>query len=385
MTSHAARTGLQLRSLARKTGELELSLVSVPVPDPQPDEVLVRIEASPLNPSDLGLLFGAADMTTAIYSGTPDRPVVTATIPAARMTAVAARLDHSMPVGNEGAGVVIAAGASDESQALLGKTVAVIGGAMYAQYRSVKADQCLVLPEGTTPAEGASCFVNPLTALGMIETMQREGHKALVHTAAASNLGQMLNKICLKDGIGLVNIVRSQEQEDTLRALGAVHVCNSTSPSFHDDLIAALMATGATLAFDAIGGGPLAGQILNCMEAAVTRSATGYSRYGSTTHKQVYIYGTLDRRPIELGGSFGMAWGAGGWLLFPFLQKIGPTATQVLRDRVVRELKTTFASHYARHVSLAEALHADAISVYAKRATGEKYLITPQKGVGVQA
>jgi len=381
MTTQHARTGLQLRSLARQTGELELSLIDVPVPDPQPDEVLVRIEASPLNPSDLGLLFGAADITTATYSGTPDRPVVTATIPAARMGAMASRLGHSMPVGNEGAGVVIAAGASGDAQSLMGKTVALVGGAMYAQYRLMKADQCLLLPDGTTPAEGASCFVNPLTVLGMVETMKREGHKALVHTAAASNLGQMLNRVCLEDGIGLVNIVRSQAQEDTLRALGAVHVCNSTSPSFHDDLSAALGATGATLAFDAIGGGPLAGQILTCMEAVLSRSAGGYSRYGSATHKQVYIYGTLDRRPIELGGSFGMAWSAGGWLLFPFLQKIGPAATQALRDRVVRELKTTFASHYARHVSLAEALQRDAIEVYARRATGEKYLITPHKGI----
>jgi NADPH2:quinone reductase len=381
MTTHVTRTGLQLRSLARSTGELELSLVDVPVPDPHPDEVLVRVEATPLNPSDLGLLFGAADMTTATYSGSATHPVVTATIPAARMGAVAARLDQSMPVGNEAAGVVIAAGASADAKALMGKTVALIGGAMYTQYRIMKADQCLVLPEGTTPAEGASCFINPLTALGMVEAMRREGHTALVHTAAASNLGQMLNKVCLKDGIGLVNIVRSQEQEDTLRALGAVHVCNSTSPAFLAELTAALAATGATIAFDAIGGGPLAGQILSCMEAVASRNATAHTRYGSATHKQVYVYGTLDRRPIELGGSFGMAWGAGGWLVFPFLQKIGAAAAQSLRERVVAELKTTFASHYAREVSLAEALHPDAIAAYGRRATGMKYLITPQKGV----
>src|SRR4051812_37488264 len=309
MTTQAPRTGLQLRSLARANGELELSLADVPVPDPLPDEVLVRIEASPLNPSALGLLFGAADMSTATYGGTATHPVVTATIPAARMRAVTGRLDQSLPVGNEGAGVVIAAGASPEAQALLGKTVAAIGGAMYSQYRSIKAEQCLVLPEGTTAAEGASCFVNPLTSLGMVETMRREGHKALVHTAAASNLGQMLNKLCLADGVALVNIVRSREQEDVLRALGAVHVCNSTSPGFMDELTAALIATGATLAFDAVGGGPLAGQILTCMEIAANRNATAHSRYGSTTHKQVYVYGRLDLRPIELGGGFGMAWG----------------------------------------------------------------------------
>jgi NADPH2:quinone reductase len=351
------------------------------VPDPSPDEVLVRIEASPLNPSDLGLLFGAADLTTATYSGTAARPVVTATIPPERMRDVAGRLDQSMPVGNEAAGVVVAAGESDKARALLGKTVAIVGGAMYSQYRSIKAEQCLVLPEGTTAAEGASCFVNPLTSLGMVETMRREGHTALIHTAAASNLGQMLNKICLADGVGLVNIVRSQAQEDTLRALGAVHVCNSSSPAFMQELIAAITATGATLAFDAIGGGPLAGKILTCMEVVANRNATVYSRYGSTTHKQVYVYGRLDLRPIELGGSFGMAWGVGGWLLWPFMQKIGTAAAQALRERVFKELKTTFASHYAGTVSLAEALQPDAIAAYGRRATGEKYLITPQKGV----
>jgi NADPH2:quinone reductase len=374
-------TALQLRSLVRANGQLELSLVSVPVPDPLPDEVLVRIEASPLNPSDQGLLFGAADMSTATFSGTATHPVVTATIPPERMAGVAGRLDQSMPVGNEAAGVVVAAGASDEARALLGKTVAVIGGAMYSQYRSIKVDQCLVLPEGTTPAEGASCFINPLTSLGMVETMRREGHQALVHTAAASNLGQMLNKICLADGVGLVNIVRSQEQEHTLRALGAAHVCNSASPAFMQELTATITATDATLAFDAIGGGPLAGQILTCMEVAANRNATAYSRYGSTTHKQVYVYGRLDLRPIELGGSYGMAWGVGGWLLWPFLQKIGPAAAQALRARVVAELKTTFASHYAGSMSLAEALQPDAIAKYGRRATWEKYLITPQKGV----
>jgi len=374
-------TGLQLRSLARANGQVELSLVSVPVPDPLPDEVLVRIEASPINPSDQGLLFAAADLSTATYSGTADRPVVTAAIPRERMGVVAGRLDQSMPVGNEGAGVVVAAGASNEARALLGKTVAVIGGGMYSQYRSIKVEQCLVLPEGTTAAEGAACFVNPLTALGMVETMRREGHSALVHTAAASNLGQMLNRICLADGVGLVNIVRSQAQENTLRALGALHVCNSTSSAFTQELTAAIIATGATLAFDAIGGGPLAGHILTCMEVAASRNATVYSRYGSTTHKQVYVYGRLDLRPIELAGGYGMAWGVGGWLLWPFLQKVGTAAAQALRDRVVAELKTTFASHYAKSVSLAEALQPDAIEAYGRRATGEKYLITPQKGV----
>jgi len=275
---------------------------------------------------------------------------------------------------------VIRTGSSDAAKALMGKTVAMIGGAMYSQYRTVKVGECLPLPSGTTAAEGASCFVNPLTALGMTETMRREGHTALVHTAAASNLGQMLNKICLKDGIGLVNIVRSPQQGDILRKIGAKHVIDSTAPAFMDDLTNALVETGATLAFDAIGGGKLAGQILSGMEIAANRTAKVYSRYGSSVHKQVYVYGALDPSPIVLNRAFGMAWGVGGWLLFPFLQKIGAAEGAKLRQRVVDELKTTFASHYTQVVSLPETLQLNHISVYAKRATGEKYLINPNKG-----
>lgn len=375
------RTGLQLRSLIKSGGELELSLDSIDTPQPGPDEVLIRIEASPLNPSDLGLLFGAADMSTAKASGTAERPVVTARVPHGAMRSMSGRMDASMPVGNEGAGVVVDAGSSPAAQALLGKTVAAIGGAMYSQYRCIPADQCLVLPEGATPADGASSFVNPLTALGMVETMRREGHSALVHTAAASNLGQMLNQICLKDGIKLVNIVRKQEQADLLKAQGAVYVCNTASPTFLQDLTEALVATGATIAFDATGGGKLGGQILTCMEAALNKTAREYSRYGSATHKQVYLYGGLDTSPTEFSRSFGMAWGMGGWLLFPFLQKIGRERANELKQRVVAELKTTFASHYSKEISLAEVLDLDVIAVYNKRATGEKYLINPNKGL----
>lgn len=373
------RKALELRSLVKGSGELELSLAEVAIPSPAADEVLVRIEASPLNPSDMGLLFGAADMGSARVSGTPGRPVVTARVPEAAMKAMATRLDVSMPVGNEGAGVVVEAGSSATAQALLGKTVALIGGAMYAQYRCIAADQCLLLPEGATPADGASCFVNPLTALGMVETMRREGHSALVHTAAASNLGQMLNRICRKDGIALVNIVRKQEQADLLKAMGAAHVCISSSPSFLQDLTESLAATGATIAFDATGGGKLAGQILGCMEAALGRKMKAYSRYGSTTLKQVYIYGGLDAGPTEFNRNFGFAWSMGGWLLFPFLQKIGPGAVQALKQRVAAELKTTFASHYAKEISLAEVLDLDMIARYGKRTTGEKYLVNPAR------
>lgn len=379
MTAQSITTGLQLRSLIKASGELEISLARVAVAEPAADEVVVRIQGSPINPSDLGLLVGAADMTKATSSGAGDDIVVRASVPQAAIKAMAGRLDESMPVGNEGAGVVVKAGSSPAAQALMGKTVAMIGGAMYAQYRTIKAGDCLPLPDGTTAAEGASCFVNPLTSLGMVETMRREGHTALVHTAAASNLGQMLNRICLTDGVGLVNIVRSPEQAELLRGIGAKHICDSTSPTFMDDLTAALIETGATLAFDAIGGGRLAGQILSGMETAANKTAKVYSRYGSTTYKQVYIYGSLDPRPTELVRSFGMSWGVGGWLLFPFLQKIGAADAQRLRERVVAELKTTFASKYTRVVSLQEALQLDNIAVYNKRSTGEKFLIDPSK------
>ena len=375
-----AKSGLQLRSLIKKSGELEISLLNVPTPEPGADEVVVRVEATPINPSDLGLLTGAADLSTMKASGTKDSPVITAKVPDAGMKAMAGRLDESMPVGNEGAGVVVKTGSSDAAKALMGKTVSMIGGAMYAQYRTIRLSECMPLPEGTTAAEGASWFVNPLTSLGMTETMRREGHKALVHTAAASNLGQMLNKICIKDGIALVNIVRSKEQADLLRKIGAKYVVDSSAPTFMDDLTNALAETGATIAFDAIGGGRLAGQILTAMETAVNRSAKAYSRYGSNVHKQVYIYGSLDPRPVELNRAFGMAWGVGGWLLFPFLMKVGPADVQRLKERVVNELKTTFASHYTKVVSLQETLDLGNLAVYAKRATGEKFLINPSKG-----
>lgn len=379
MSSNDVKTSLQLRSLIKHIGELELSLISVPIPIPEANEVLVRIEASPINPSDIGLLFGAADMHTATLTESASGPIVNARIPDAAMKSMAARLDISMPVGNEGAGVVVGAGASEAAQRLLGKTVAVLGGAMYSQYRCVPVEQCLLLPEGTTPAEGASSFVNPLTALGMVETMRRENHKALVHTAAASNLGQMLNRICLKDHIDLVNIVRKQEQEDILRVSGAKYVCNTSSDNFIQDLTDALSATGATIAFDATGGGSLAGQILRCMEVAANRNAKEYSRYGSNTPKQVYIYGGLDTRPTEFIRDFGMSWSMGGWLLFPFLQKTDPATVQQLKQRVATELKTTFASHYTKEVSFVEALQLDVIAAYGKRTTGEKYLLNPSK------
>jgi NADPH:quinone reductase-like Zn-dependent oxidoreductase len=379
MNNNHSTRGLQLRSLISRDGTLKLSLETVVTPEPAADEIVVRVEAAPINPSDLGLLLGAADLSTATMQGEGTAAVVTATVPPKLMRAMAGRLDESMPVGNEGAGVVVEAGSSEAAQALLGKSVALIGGAMYSQYRCVKAADVIVLPEDATPADGASSFVNPLTALGMVETMRREGHTALVHTAAASNLGQMLNRICLMDGVALVNIVRSEEQVTLLRGIGATHVCNSASPTFMDDLTTALIDTGATLAFDAIGGGKLAGQILTGMEIAANKNAKTYSRYGSTVHKQVYIYGGLDMSPTEINRNFGMTWGIGGWLLFPFLQKVGADTAKAMRERVARELKTTFASTYTREISLTEALQLDVIGGYNRRSTGEKYLINPSR------
>lgn len=377
MTADLPDTALELRSLVTSDGMLELSLQEVAVPAPAADEVLVRVEASPINPSDLGLLVATADMSQATATGTPERPVVSAPIGQSALKGLAARLDQSLPVGNEGAGTVVAAGSSETAQALVGQKVAIAGGAMYSQYRAVDASACLVLPEGTTARDGASSFVNPMTALGMTETMRREGHSALVHTAAASNLGQMLVKLCQRDGIPLVNIVRKPEQEELLRSLGAEHVCDSSSPSFAAELVAALTATGATLAFDATGGGTLASQILNGMEEAINARAARYSRYGSSVHKQVYIYGALDTSPTVLTRNFGMAWGVGGWLLTPFLQKAGGETFARLRARVAAELTTTFASKYTREVSLAGMLAPDAFNEYVKRATGEKFLVNP--------
>jgi NADPH2:quinone reductase len=378
MTADLPDSALELRSLVTSQGTLELSLDDVPVPTPAANEVLVRVEASPINPSDLGVLIAGADMTTATVTGTPERPVVTASLGERALAGLSARVDKPLPAGNEGAGTVVAAGSSPAAQALLGKTVGIAGGAMYSQYRAIDASACLVLPDGSAAKDGASSFVNPLTALGMLETMRREGHSGLVHTAAASNLGQMLVKLCAKDGVPLVNIVRKPDQEELLRSLGAVHVLNSASPSFEADLVAALKATSATLAFDATGGGTLVSQILNGMEQAASSAAVEYSRYGSAVHKQVYIYGGLDTGPTTLTRNFGMAWGLGGWLLTYFLQSADAETLGRLRARVAAELTTTFASTYTREVSLAGMLRPDAFNGYVKRATGEKFLVTPQ-------
>lgn len=380
--SEIPTTALGVMSTVTADSRVELALHETPVPVPGPHEVLVRIEAAPINPSDLGMLFAGADLTKVTTDGVtistgPLGPIASVTLGPGAFRAVAARVGVPTPVGNEGGGVVVAAGDSPEAQTLIGRTVGVLGGGMYAQYRCLPASAVLPLPDGVTPAEGAACFVNPLTALGMVETMRAEGHTALVHTAAASNLGQMLNRICRADGIGLVNIVRRPEQVELLRSQGAEYVCDSSAPSFEADLTAALASTGATIAFDATGGGLLASQILTCMEAAILATASGYQRYGSSVHKQIYVYGALDRGPTIIDRRFGMAWGVGGWLLTPFLLSIGAPAADQLRARVAAEITTTFASSFTDRVSLSGMLSAGAIAIYGRQATGLKYLVTP--------
>ena len=370
-------TGLELRSTVSSDARLTLDLEPVTLTPPGPDEVLVRVEAAPINPSDLGLLLGPADLATLRPGGTRDRPTLTAAIPPARMGTMKARLGQSLPVGNEGAGTVVQAG--ENVTALLGKKVGMIGGAMYAQYRKIAARDCIPLPEGASAADGASMFVNPLTALAFVQTLRAEGHKALVHTAAASNLGQMLNRICIADGVPLVNVVRSEAQAAILRDIGAKYIVDSSAADFREKLTDAIADTGATLAFDAIGGGKLANTILHAMEAAANRNVTEYSRYGSSTFKQVYIYGALDLGPTELDRGYGFAWGVSGFLLTPFLMKLGMEGTMRLRARVAAELKTTFASHYTATISLTEALDPQMVAAYAKKATGEKYLIDPSR------
>ena len=369
----------QMLSTVNSNGELRLALAQVDMPTPGPDEVVIKIEATPINPSDLGVMFGWSTMTDASTSGSGKDSVLTAPVSPQGMQIMKARIDQSLPVGNEGAGTVVAAGDSELATSLMGKVVAVMGGGMYAEYRCVKANMCLPLLPGNTAKDGASSFINPLTSLAMLETMRMEGHTALVHTAAASNLGQMLNRICIADGVELVNIVRKEEQAEILRSLGAKYIVNSSSEDFMSELTNAIHATGATLAFDATGGGTLASNILSAMEAAAARTPGAYSIYGSIKHKQVYLYGGLNTSETTLTRGYGMAWGVGGWLLPSFMARVGMKVVMGLQARVAKELTTTFASHYTNEVSLEEALQAETVGNYIAKATGEKFVICPQK------
>ena len=358
-------------------GVLELYLADLPMPTPKDHEVVVKVLATPINPSDLGLMVGAADVTSARAIDRAGLPGIAMNVPEAGMRFMAGRIGQALPIGNEGCGVVVAVGAAPEAQALMGKTVALIGGEIYAQYRCLAAQMCMPLPEGTAPEDGASCFVNPLTSLGFVETMKLEGYKAIVHAAAASNLGQMLVKICKADGIPLVNIVRSEEQVALLKGIGAEIVLNSNDEDFVEKLTAAIAETEAFLGFDPIGGGKLAGQILGAMEAAAVRRMSAYSRYGSDQMKQVYIYGALDVGPTILNRNFGLTWSLSGWLLTPFMAKAGPEIVGRMRARVAAELTTTFKSHYSHEVSLEQAVDVATMQAYNAKRTGEKYLIRP--------
>ena len=358
-------------------GVLELYLADLPMPTPKDHEVVVKVQATPINPSDLGLMVGAADVTSARAIDRDGLPGIAMNVPEAGMRFMAGRIGQALPIGNEGCGVVVAAGASSEAQALMGKTVALIGGEIYAQYRCLAAQMCMPLPDGTAPEDGASCFVNPLTSLGFVETMKLEGYKAIVHAAAASNLGQMLVKICKADGIPLVNIVRSEEQVALLKGIGAEIVLNSNDEDFVEKLTAAIAETEAFLGFDPIGGGKLAGQILGAMEAAAVRRMSAYSRYGSDQMKQVYIYGALDVGPTILNRNFGLTWSLSGWLLTPFMAKAGTEIVGRMRARVAAELTTTFKSHYSHEISLEQAVDIATMQAYNAKRTGEKYLIRP--------
>lgn len=375
------QTSREIRSEITSEGKLNISIATVEKPQPKDDEVLIKVEAAPINPSDLALLISfASDPTSLSVAGSGNETIATMNIHPGLMKAVAPRFDQSMQVGNEGAGVVESAGKN--AQHLIGKTVGVAGGAMYSEYRCVPAMNCLVMEDGTSAKEAASSFVNPLTALAFLETMKLENHTALVHTAAASNLGQMLVKICKNDGVPLVNIVRKAEHVELLKNLGAEHVCNTSDESFMESLVSSLVETGATLGFDATGGGnngELPGQILSAMEIAANKTAKEYSRYGSDTYKQVYIYGGLDQSPTILKRSYGMSWGLGGWLLTPMIGRIGMEKFQLMRERVAKEIKTTFASSYAQEISFEEMLEPEIIKMYAKQATGKKYLVNPHK------
>ena len=371
----------EIRSTVTSDGNVELSIVKVDTPTPADDEVLIEILAAPINPSDLALLttFGG-DLSNINISGSGDDTVASMKVPPAVMKSMKSRMDKSMAAGNEGAGVVVDAGVN--AKGLIGKTVGLAGGSMYAQYKCAPAMNCLVMEDGTTPSEAASSFVNPLTALSFVETMKMENHSAIVHTAAASNLGQMLVKICKSDDIPLVNIVRKEEQVEILKGIGAEYVCNTSDPDFMESLINALVETGATLGFDATGGGnggELPGQILTAMEVAANKNSEQYSRYGSETYKQVYIYGGLDRTPTVLTRAYGMSWGLGGWLLTPMLGKIGMERVQEMRIRIAKEIKTTFASKYSEEISFEEMLQPEVINSYAKQSTGNKFLVNPHK------
>lgn len=369
-------TGRRLISEVRPDGDIELRIQQAPVPALQAGEVLVRVEAAPIHPSDLGMLLMAGDVTRAEAIGEGGDTRLRLPVPDAARAMMAARAGFAMTVGNEGAGVVVAAG-DTAGEALIGRNVAAFAGGMYADYRVLARDDVMPLPDGATPREGAAVSVNPLTALAMVEVMRQKGAKALVHTAAASSLGQILQRICANDGIPLVNIVRRPEQAALLRGLGATHVLDSSSDQFVAGMVEAFATVNATIAFDAVGGGALAGMILTAMEAAQKRTTPTTSPYGSPIPKQVYVYGRLDPSPTTVPPTVGMAWSVGGFLLPHFLETAGKAVHQRLTDRVMRELTTTFAIAYTQDVGLAGLLDPQILARATAKSTNEKLLVLP--------
>lgn len=370
--------GLELRATLSPVGTMRLGLDEVPVRTPGPGEVLVRVEAAPVNPTDLLLLAGPVEIASMAAGVENGRPILTAQVPAAFMPALRPRIGMKLTAGLEGAGTVIAAGKGAE--AWIGRTVAMWDGGMFAQYRTLSVENCALLPADVSAAEGASNSTNPMTALAMVETIRRQGHRAFVQTAAASNLGQMLNRIAQADGFGVVSIVRSTAQIELLRDSGAEHVLDSGSASFLSDLTDAIGATGARVAFDFIGGGRMAGTILQAMEAALRKEPGVHPLYGSSTYKHVHICGGLDRAPVELDRRpFGQAWGVSGFYVGNALAELGPDATTALRARALRELKTTFASHYAATISLCELLDPNLFEMAMLKITNGKYLLDPTR------
>ncbi|KZX58744.1 NADH oxidase [Halioglobus sp. HI00S01] len=353
-------------------GKLTVEVAQTELPEPKGSQILVKMEAAPINPSDLAVLTGPADLAGAEYS--PGRFV--ADMPEPFYSGQKARHGMRLPVGNEGAGEVVAAGDDEYAQSLIGQRVACVPGTAYSEY--CIADAMLSLPLGELSSEqGASAFVNPMTALGFVETARAAGQNAIIHTAAASNLGQMLLKICQEDDIALVNIVRKSEQADMLRDMGATHVVNSADEDFFSQLCAAIEETGAYFGFDPIGGGQMTDTCFRAMEQVAARNMSEYSRYGSDQAKKMFIYGRLDLGPTILTPAYGFGWTLSGWLLTPFLQQAGMETVLRMRQRVLEGLTTTFASSYKRKVNLEEMLTREAVLEYSQMKTGEKYLVTP--------
>ena len=367
-----ATTGKQLFTTLNANGSLTVAIEDVTFPDPTGDQVLVKMEAAPINPSDLAILIGAADLENASYS----HGKFVATVPEPFNTSSQARHGIKLPAGNEGAGTVLAAGDSDSAKALVGQRVACVPGNAYSQYCIVDASTCLALGDHSVE-DGASAFVNPMTALGFAENARMDGQDAILHTVGASNLGQMLTRICKEDGIGLVNIVRKDSQADLLAGLGSTHLVNSSDDNFMHQLRSAIEDTGAFYGFDPIGGGQSVDNAFKAMEQVAVNRMTEYSRYGSNQPKRMFIYGRLDTRPTTLSPSYGFGWTLSGWLLFPFLELAGSETVGRMRKRVLDNLTTTFASHYKKRVNLDEMLTKAAVTDYRAMKTGEKYLVTP--------